>query len=268
MLAVAALAVVALCSSAGARQPDIVSTELQDRVTREGSARVIVKVRLPSGPHVPEGQLAASGVSRQQADIASVQARIMSWLATTPHRVIHRYRTVPLLALEVRTAGLAELTASSLEVESVVEDALSAPPATQMAPSMPAPFSTDGFDGTGFMLAILDTGVDATHPFLAAKVIEAACYSSTVENTSTTMCPNDQEQQTVSGAGLHCPVDGCWHGTHVAGVAAGNGAAAGVSFSGVAPGAQIMAIQVFSRFDSSAHCAGATPCILAWDSGI
>ena len=54
----------------------------------------------------------------------------MSRLATTPHRVIHRYRTVPLLALEVGTAGLAELTASSLEVESVVEDALSAPPAT------------------------------------------------------------------------------------------------------------------------------------------
>jgi subtilisin family serine protease len=36
------------------------------------------------------------------------------------------------------------------------------------------------------------------------------------------------------------------HGTHVAGVAAGNGLAAGQSFSGVAKGANLVAVQVFS----------------------
>jgi len=253
----AALAVVAICSSAGSRQPDTVSTELRDRVMREGSARVIVKVRLPSGAHVPEGQLATAAVSRQRADIASVQGQIMSRLAKAPHRVVHRYRTVPLLTLEVGPAGLAELSASAMDVESVIEDALSAPAAMPMAPTAPPPdASTRGLDGSGFMVAILDTGVDAMHPFLAGRVAEGACYSSTVRNTSTTVCPNGQEQQTGPGAGINCPVDLCWHGTHVAGVVAGSGAAAGVSFSGVAPGAQIMAVQVFSRFDDPVQCAG------------
>jgi len=41
-----------------------------------------------------------------------------------------------------------------------------------------------------------------------------------------------------------------------------------VSFSGVAKGAQIMAVQVFSRFDNAADCGGSAPCVMAWTSDI
>ena len=41
-----------------------------------------------------------------------------------------------------------------------------------------------------------------------------------------------------------------------------------MSLSGIAPGADIMAIQVFSRFDHPADCNGAAPCVLAWDSDL
>jgi len=195
--------------------------------------------------------------------------RPASWarLTTTSHRLFHRHQTVPLLTLEVGPAALAELTTASLYVEKITEDGLSAPAAAQSVPlSQTPPVPPGGFDGMGWMVAILDTGVDATHPFIGRKVVEAACYSSTVKNTSTTLCPNGQEQQIGPGSGVNCLIDTCWHGTHVAGIAAGNGG--GVVFSGIAPGAEIMAIQVFSRFDNAADCHGAAPCVLAWDSDL
>src|SRR5438034_2117438 len=269
-LVVAGVTLVSFSSSDGADPRDVVTPELHKRVQTEGRARVIVQLRLPGGPHVPEGRLASpAAAARQRADIATVQTRLMGRLAATSHRLFHRHRTVPLLTLEIGPAALAELAAESLYVEKIVEDGLSAPALAQSVPLAQAqPAWTGGFDGTGWMVAVLDTGVDATHPFIAAKVVEAACYSSTVKHVSVTLCPNGQEQQTGPGAGVNCSIDTCWHGTHVAGISAGNGAGAAVPFSGVAPGAKIMAIQVFSRFDKAADCGGSAPCVLAWDSDL
>ena len=69
------------------------------------------------------------------------------------------------------------------------------------------------------------------------------------------------------GAGVPCTFapGACRHGTLVAGIAAG----AGATFSGVAKGAQIMAIQVFSKFTGSACAtAGEDPCALAYTSDL
>jgi hypothetical protein len=123
---------------------------------------------------VPEGRLSSAGaVSRQRADIASVQTRLMGRLTTTSHRLFHRHQTVPLLTLEVGPAALAELTAASLYVEKITEDGLSAPAAAPRVPlTQTPPGGTGGFDGTGWMVAILDTGVDTTHPFIGRKVVE------------------------------------------------------------------------------------------------
>jgi hypothetical protein len=58
-------------------------------------------------------------------------------------------------------------------------------------------------------------------------------------------------------------VYGCSHGTHVAGIAAGKG----TSFSGVAEDANIIAIQVFSRFDDAEACSPyPSPCALSFNS--
>ena len=50
-----------------------------------------------------------------------------------------------------------------------------------------------------------------------------------------------------AGAAAPCLLSDCLHGTHVAGIAAGNGDAAGQPFSGVAKGASLVAVQVFSE---------------------
>jgi Subtilase family/Bacterial Ig-like domain len=88
--------------------------------------------------------------------------------------------------------------------------------------------------------------------------VEEACYSIASD------CPNGQTTQTGTGAGAPCAYSarGCQHGTHVAGIAAGQG----LNSSGVAPNANIMAVQVFHRATGT-DCTNANakedPCTLS-----
>src|SRR5206468_7121402 len=92
-----------------------------------------------------------------------------------------------------------------------------------------------------------------------------ACYSTPGSNYSS-LCPGSVEQSTALGSGMPCSIDGCEHGTHVAGIAAGNG----TSLSGVAKNATIVAIQVFSQDNNLFDCPkdSASPCIKAKDRDV
>ena len=101
---------------------------------------------------------------------------------------------------------------------------------------------SSGATGLGQTIAILDSGVRKTHEaFSGGKVVSEACYSGYYSN-STTTCPGAVKSSTSAGSGVNCSnvVSGCDHGTHVAGIAAGN--------NGVAKEATIIAIQVFSYY--------------------
>ena len=95
-----------------------------------------------------------------------------------------------------------------------------------------------GHDGDGFAVAILDTGVDTTHPMFATRLIEEACFSVSAD------CPNGMTQMLGPGAAVPCAVSGCGHGTRVAGIAVGD--ESGGSLVGTAPHANLIAIQIFS----------------------
>jgi subtilisin family serine protease len=72
----------------------------------------------------------------------------------------------------------------------------------------------DGFTGKGVKIGLIDSGIDPNHPDLAGRVVA----------------------QDFTGTGLQ---DDAGHGTHVASTMAGNGAASGGRYKGVAPDATI-----------------------------
>jgi subtilisin family serine protease len=74
-----------------------------------------------------------------------------------------------------------------------------------------------GYDGRGVRVAVLDSGIDDAHPDLAGKVDAAANFT--------------EEKDTIDHVG---------HGTHVASIVAGTGAASDGRYRGVAPGAGLL----------------------------
>jgi subtilisin family serine protease len=162
-----------------------------------------------------------------------------------------------LVVLEVNQSQLDALLASG-QIDAVQEDTIEDAYLIDSVPLVNAPDAWSlGARGAGQAVAILDTGVDQGHPLLTGRIVSEACFSSnSPANGATTVCPNGQSNQTGAGAAAPCTINGCNHGTHVAGIAAGRGA----NFSGVAPDADIIAVQVFSRFTDQPNNPNIQPC--------
>jgi subtilisin family serine protease len=128
-----------------------------------------------------------------------------------------------------------------------------------------------GLRGTGLNVAVLDSGVDKSHPALAGSVVAEACFSTPESDIYKvkSLCPRGLDAFLLPGAAGGCPanVPGCEHGTHVAGIVAGHDMIIpGKTFGGVAPAAGVVAVQVFTLFEDPAQCFGAPRCILSFSS--
>jgi len=270
---VAAVSGFVLLLSSGAPAPRAAylqaTQQLRARGPQAGRVRVLIELKLPS-KHVPEASLRTTAeILAQRQAIAARAARLLSRLPAGSHRTIRRYPTVPFVAIEVTPAALEALDRPNTELLRVMDDAILTPVLADSVPLIEADQAwANGFDGSGTTIAVVDSGVDSTHPFLAGKVVEEACYSSTVPGVSETFCPNGLDEQIGDGAAAPCSLDDCIHGTHVAGIAAGTDPTNSQQPSGVAKGARVMAVQVFSRIVDPASCGGTAPCVGAFTSDI
>jgi subtilisin len=237
-------------SNARSGTPD--SSQLLEKAQREGSVRVIVRLRTD---FAPEGSISRSEVAAQRTGIESTQAGLQAALQGTGYRTLREYDTVPYIALELSSQALQAVQSSPL-VRDIRKDRLEKPALKESVALVQAPTMwANGYTGSGQVVAVLDSGVASTHPFLAGKVVEEACYTAD-RVAGSGFCPNGTATQVGAGSAVPCTYapSQCDHGTHVAGIAAGRGS----DFSGVAKDANIMAVQVFSKFTGAAVC-GAPP---------
>jgi hypothetical protein len=92
-----------------------------------------------------------------------------------------------------------------------------------------------GFDGAGSRVAIIHAGIDGSHPALRGKVIHEVCFSQRGQ------CRNGSNFEVGPGAAIPCePTSECSGGTAMASIVAGDGP----DYSGVAPGAEIIAVRL------------------------
>lgn len=240
--------------------------QLAQRAQARGSVRVLIGLDVPALQ--PEARLAGpDAVAGQRARIGQAQQSVVSLAASAGASVHTRFESVPYLAATVTPAALALLRAQP-QVRHIVEDRIRRRGLAESNPLVRANQAWSvGLTGAGWTVAVLDTGVDKTHPMLAGKVVSEACYSSNVSDglgpVSLSVCPGGVQASTSGGSGVNCSasLSGCDHGTHVAGIAAGG--ESDIGSTGVARGAQVIAVQVFSDFTPSYG-----PEVFAWDSDI
>ncbi len=231
-----------------------------------GPVRVVVQL---AEPVAGDAALATRARQTQRARIRARRMALESELADLPLRelrVARRLRSRPFVALEVTNRSLARL-ARSPHVAHVVLDRLASPSLADSVPQIEGDESHElGLRGAGQVIAILDTGIDEGHPALAGKVVGEACFASGSPIGSGS-CPNGLPSQEGPGAGAACDYgSGCAHGTAVAGIAAGAAVQVPLSPPGIAPEADLLSIQIYSRFSGSSCGGTGIECPLSWSS--
>jgi subtilisin family serine protease/outer membrane protein OmpA-like peptidoglycan-associated protein len=214
------------------------------RAEAQGRVRVIVTLAAPEA----EGAR-AQGWRNLNDYIHGLQDQAVSTLGWRNINDLVRFDYTPAMAMSVNATRLRRLLRGDVVQQVFVNQMLRANLLQSVTLIGGPPERAGSFRGAGQAVAVLDTGVDAQHPFLKGKVIAEACFSSAGRAGPVVMrsaCPSGNRGETGPGAGRPCdPAYGCGHGTHVAGIVAG----ANGEMSGVAAQASIVAVQVFSLLE-------------------
>jgi subtilisin family serine protease len=256
---------------------------LIQKAAQAGKLEVLVTVNVAG--YTPEGALAPSAKPTQRAAVRRAQTGLTAKLSAYNARLITQYEAIPVLLLETDSAAVTYLSGLP-EVIGIQENRLDrvADAASNAVIGVPSVLAS-GYDGSNQIVVILDTGVQASHPFLRdqygnSKIVAEACFSRTVSSStnSVSYCPNGQSTgangepaQTGPGSGRNCLSTDlpCYHGTHTAGIMAGRSYSGGPGYYGVAQNVYLISLQVFSQITTSGTCSAngyPTPCALTYTS--
>ena len=202
-----------------AQSPDPV-TDVEAALATAETVRVIVALR---GPEL------GTDVGIQMVEIEQTQTEILADLPDEDFSLLHPYQTIPGLVGEVTAEGLDSLRHHP-DVEAVALDL----PVTNALSESVSLIGADvvwnvlGLTGAGVKVAVLDTGIDVSHPDLADNLVVQKCFNRRA-------CPPDNTDEGDNAE------DRNGHGTHITGIITGRGEQ---SPRGVAPDAGIVAVRV------------------------
>jgi subtilisin family serine protease len=197
---------------------DIVSADVYNAIENSQSGIIYVVVMLR--PVSIDG----ATLEQIQQGVAQVQSSVLQNLAPDDFNIVYQYKTFAAMTGYINMGGL-ELLAADPYVERIGLD-------MEGQGHFAGNVSFIGADkvhaqevtGNGVTVAVLDTGIDATHTDLSDNIASGAWHFL------------DQGANTGQGA-----LDGNGHGTNVSGIITSRGS---VSPLGVAPNADILAVKV------------------------
>jgi len=172
-----------------------------------------------------------------QAEIKYLQDQVISRMNPQDFSLIRRFENMATFSCVVTTQGLMALSASD-EVAYIEKDRKVEPHLSQGMSLIHGTIPRSTYDGQGISIAIVDTGIDYTHPMLGggdfpnSKVIGGYDFGDNNED----------------------PMDCHYHGTCCAGIAAGDLAVGpGDYIGGVAPAAKLYALKIVKGCEGGAY---------------
>jgi serine protease AprX len=167
-----------------------------------------------------------------QSLASAMDDQIAAFAAENSAEVLHRFDFINAIAISVPDQDAAQKLGSLKNVRYVEKEITFHATLEQATPQVGAPVAWEsGYTGKGVVVAVVDTGIDASHPDLKDKVI---AWKDIV-------------------AGKSAAYDDFGHGTHCAGIIAGTGAASGGKYRGVAPEVKLVGVKVLGKDGSGSE---------------
>jgi serine protease AprX len=157
---------------------------------------------------------------------SALDDQVATFAADNDATVLQQYDLINGIAIKVPGADAVAKLSALKNVKYVEPNIAFHAILEQAAPIVGAPQSWDlGYTGKGIKVALVDTGIDGTHPDLKGRITEFKDFV----------------------LGKTTAYDDFGHGTHCAGIIGGSGAASNGKYKGVAPEVTFVGIKVLGK---------------------